>query len=482
MAKASSCLWRQRRNRPGRFNRTARAEADRPVPSLVWRGQGSDLILVHAQGAGDLPFRGLKKARPGQAASSLLGSNHALFQELVRCLGERKNGMIRVRRRASGGLEQEFLIVSTFIPPDLVQIAPFDLTEDRAIRRALRESERMYRYVYDNLSVGLSRHRASDHGFLLANQALAEMLGYASVGQLMADPEAPTTYLGPARLKRLTRSRASRQRWDRLEIETRRKDGERLALQLSLNLLLEEGCFETLAIDVTKEKEAREALERSEARLRGLSADLLSAQERERKQIARELHDGISQSLAAIRFGVEAAAGRPPEGLSGESKGLLEAVLPMLQAATDEVRALYENLRPPVLDDRGLLAGVVWFLERYESIYTHVRVDQNITLEEDRIPDGLKIVLFRVLQEALNNAARHAEADRVTIGLKRVGKRIELTVADNGRGFAVEGRSSGRGMGLAAMRERTELSGGRLAIDSAPGRGTRVQAAWLVDS
>jgi len=455
----------------------------RRVPNLLWRSQEDDFILVLRQDTDGLPFSGLGKAEPGQKASMLLKHEPGLLEELKRSAREKKNRLSRVSRRAAAtGPEQEFLLISIFIPPDLVQIVPYDVTEAESMRRALRESEQMYRSVYENLRVGVSRNRIRDGGFLLANQAVAEMLGYDSVGQLMADPLSSGAYLGETRLKVLSRRRAHKGRLDNLEIETARKDGERLVLDLSLTFFPREGYVETVAIDVTEQRQAQEALRRSEGRLRRLSAELLSAQEKERKQMARELHDGIAQSLAAIRYGVEAAQSRMDGGRSEETRALLAALPPMIQSAADEVRTLYENLRPPVLDDLGLLASISWFLRKFRSIYTHLRIDRRISLKEDQIPEALKIVLFRILQEALNNAARHAGADRVAIGLKRTQRRLVLTVADNGRGFAVEeppaGRAAGRGMGLAAMRERAELSGGGLSLVSAPGQGTRIRAEW----
>jgi len=135
-----------------------------------------------------------------------------------------------------------------------------------------------------------------------------------------------------------------------------------------------------------------------------------------------------------------------------------------------------------MLDDLGLLATLSWFCRRYQAIYTGIKVELEQALEERDIPDSLKIVIFRVTQEGMNNVAKHAKADLVHLSLRKMDGGIELVLEDNGQGFDLKkvlgSESTKRGFGLTSMKERTELSGGAFAIESAEGKGTTVRASW----
>jgi signal transduction histidine kinase len=139
------------------------------------------------------------------------------------------------------------------------------------------------------------------------------------------------------------------------------------------------------------------------------------------------------------------------------------------------------NLRPSILDDFGILTTIGWFCRQYESTYSEIRVKQEINIGEDEISDSLKTIIFRILQEAMNNIAKHSKANGVVIALRKADQAIELIVRDNGRGFKREEvlsrKRSSRGLGLDSMRERTELTGGRFAIESGDS-GTVIEASW----
>jgi signal transduction histidine kinase len=135
-----------------------------------------------------------------------------------------------------------------------------------------------------------------------------------------------------------------------------------------------------------------------------------------------------------------------------------------------------------MLDDLGLRATLSWFCRGFQKIYSEIQVDQEIDVEEGDIPSPLKIVAFRVIQEAMNNVAKHSQASHVRLRLRKLEGRMELIIQDSGRGFKVgKGPSqdpAARGLGLLSMRERTELSGGSFAIESAEGKGTIIRASW----
>jgi PAS domain S-box-containing protein len=218
-------------------------------------------------------------------------------------------------------------------------------------------------------------------------------------------------------------------------------------------------------------------LRESENRLHHLSSQLLVAQENERRRIARELHDSIGQSLAATKFILEKklsqlSKGSPPPGVT------LEDVIPMIQNAIEESRRISMDLWPSVLDDLGILSAISWFCRQFGMVYSSISIEKQLDIREDEVPTPLKVVIYRVLQETLNNIAKHSQADRVYISLWKQDGKIELTIEDNGIGFDPE--TSRKGLGLVSMKERVEFSGGMLAIESDLGSGTTIRATWTI--
>ncbi|MEW5816938.1 MAG: response regulator [Spirochaetota bacterium] len=229
---------------------------------------------------------------------------------------------------------------------------------------------------------------------------------------------------------------------------------------------------------------AEESLHLAENELRILSAKLLNAQEGERKRVARELHDSIGQSLTAVKMGLEQIISQVEKKIDQAEKEALKAVTLKIQAINEEVRKISLNLRPMILDDLGILSTIKWLCREYQSLYPRIRVEREISINEREVPEEIKIVIFRILQEALNNTARHSKACRVLIRLTRDGLQLELMIQDDGQGFDIQHvyshGTSAPGFGLANMRERVELSGGKFGIVSHPGAGTTIRAAWDV--
>jgi PAS domain S-box-containing protein len=231
-------------------------------------------------------------------------------------------------------------------------------------------------------------------------------------------------------------------------------------------------------IDLTKQKVIEDALRCSQCDLQILSEKLITTQEAERKQIAAELHDSIGQSISAVKFGVENALRECGEELPASSRKYLTGAVDKLRATIEEVRKISMDLRPSMLDDLGLIATIGWFCREFRTLFPEVVVDVCTDVEESELPGSLKLTVFRILQEALNNIGKHAKASRVSIALARKGDSLTLEIEDDGLGFAVEAASSGRGFGLGSMRERAKLSRGTLDIESSPGAGTIVRATW----
>ncbi len=143
------------------------------------------------------------------------------------------------------------------------------------------------------------------------------------------------------------------------------------------------------------------------------------------------------------------------------------------------------DLRPSMIDDLGLLPTLSWFVNRFGEVYSQIRTQLNMPVEEQEIPSALKIVIYRITQEAMNNIAKHSRADLVRVSLLKRDAEMEVTIHDNGHGFSLEKvnsqESTRTGLGLSSMKERTELSGGSFEIESNEGHGTTVRASWPLE-
>jgi len=269
-----------------------------------------------------------------------------------------------------------------------------------------------------------------------------------------------------------------------LETELVGKGTQRISVSLSGSLISDSVGIVCVAQDNTERRRAEEMLRKSAKELRLLSSKILEAQENERKRVARELHDGIGQALTGIKFALENGVRRLKETEAAPHFKVLDDIVPLIQATVDETRRIAMGLRPSTLDDIGISETIYWFCQQFESIYKNIRILKLIEVEEDQIPETLKTVIFRVLQESLNNVAKHSGADRVQLSLQQQDKTVTLIVEDDGSGFDSEKplpqNATGQGFGLASMRERIELSGGIFTLQSAPGQATRISAVWSI--
>ena len=233
-------------------------------------------------------------------------------------------------------------------------------------------------------------------------------------------------------------------------------------------------------------QEAHDELERRveerTAELQRLSSQVLDVQESERKKIAMELHDRVGQFLAATSFAVNDALSGMRQGATEDSVKALETLIPLIQQADEDVRKIYTDLRPSLLDDLGIIATASWFCRECQKLYSGLRIETAFDIEEEKVPDALKTVIFRILQEAVNNVAKHSKADLVRVSLKPTSSHMELVIEDNGQGFDIEHLRSmhkaGSGVGVRIMKERTRLSGGTFSLDSIKLQGTTVRASW----
>lgn len=214
-------------------------------------------------------------------------------------------------------------------------------------------------------------------------------------------------------------------------------------------------------------------LQSGEQQFRQLARSVWRVQEDERRRLARELHDGIGQHLTALRHRLDGllANGAAP------NESLLQAVQ-LCDLAIGETRALSRLLRPQILDDLGLEPALRW-LARQTAESSGCNVEVAISGLPDPLDGDLSTLIFRVAQEALTNAAKHAQAPNIVIRVSRRGPQLQLLIVDDGCGCEVDAAwamsSSGQSTGLASMRERVRLFGGQLSLVSRPGEGLQLR-------
>jgi signal transduction histidine kinase len=210
----------------------------------------------------------------------------------------------------------------------------------------------------------------------------------------------------------------------------------------------------------------------SDEALQLLTKRLLHAQEEERRIIARELHDGLNQTLAMLGVEVSIVLNQlPPSARSARRQ--LHKIRVRLEDLSDEVRQISHRLHPAVLEHLGLVSALRSYCSEFGDCQ-HVHVLFVREGSADQIPFHVAVCLYRIVQEALRNAAKHANANEVVVSLILSDGEMKLSIADDGDGFDVT-RVRQRGLGLISMEERARMAGGRLSIESQLGAGTRVE-------
>ncbi len=261
-------------------------------------------------------------------------------------------------------------------------------------------------------------------------------------------------------------------RMSRSEFTMLRRDGRRFPAELSAAVLTDAGGKPAGLVVVGGDATARK---RAEEDLRQLSRRIIEAQEAERLRVARELHDGVNQTLASAKMRLckvkeMLADSHPADSL------LLERCQELLLQALEENRYIAHNLHPTILDDLGLAEACRSFCEEVES-RAGIRVECRIAGLERRLESNVELNLFRIIQEALGNVVKHARARSATLDMAIRDGHLVLRVEDDGQGFKPERgsaarRKDGSGIGLANMRERAALLGGTCEVRSTPGQGT----------
>jgi two-component system sensor histidine kinase/response regulator len=267
-----------------------------------------------------------------------------------------------------------------------------------------------------------------------------------------------------------------------------RRDGSRLHVSIvQVPISLPGGQIAKYAIyrDITERKRAEERLDTTTQQLRALSASLQAAKEEEATRIAREIHDELGGALTALRWDLEEVGDVISEPLDSSQVAALrtkvEAMTKLTETTLDTIRKVASELRPAALE-LGLVEGIEWQILQFES-RTGIEVRLESSVEKVDLDDGQAIAVFRILQEALTNIQRHAQATKATITVNQVSGQFLLMIQDNGTGFTKGQEIDRQSLGFLGMRERVHLVGGEINIESAAGEGTKITVQVpLVDS
>jgi PAS domain S-box-containing protein len=217
-------------------------------------------------------------------------------------------------------------------------------------------------------------------------------------------------------------------------------------------------------------------------KLANLSSELLVAQEKERKRISYNLHVNVWQELEIIKTQLDNLFSRESEADWAALHRKAKQLTPVIRDTIARIRLMQGDLWPSVLDDIGIVATLEWYCREFGKNHPGLGIEKNVGLGEEEIPASAKIVIYRVMQEALSNVAKHSQAIHVSLSLVKSDHRLEFFIKDDGVGFDPEEvmikRIPWGGLGLLSLKERTELSGGLFRVESAKGKGTTIRASW----
>ncbi len=343
------------------------------------------------------------------------------------------------------------------------------------------DTEGCYRAVFEQAAVGIARV-APDGRFIEVNDRFCEITGYDREELLQVDFQGIThpddLAVDLANVNRLLAGEITSYAMEKRYV---RPGGQIVWVTLCVGLVRDRNerptNFVSVVQDITDTRRAAQTLTEYSQRLAHLSRRLLSVQEEERRALARELHDHIGQQLAALKLNLERLRHSHPE-LAEEVR--LTDSLEIIDDAMQQTGDTSLDLRPSILDDLGLSPAVRWYARRQEK-RSGLRIAVRAEVER-RLPDHIETAAFRIIQEAVNNAIRHARgATCVSVEIAIDRDCLSLSISDDGCGFNPDALAKwddgeAGGMGLLSMRERAELLGGEFLLRAAPGAGASIEA------
>ncbi len=364
--------------------------------------------------------------------------------------------------------------------PEGILIFSEDITSRKQIEDMLRESEATIRTLLDTASQAILA--VDVHGtIVLANRMVGEMFGYAPNELLGQKHEilVPDNLMERHLLHRESfhANPVPRVMGADLNLMGLRKDGSVFPIEVTVSgVNTKQGLIAVRFVsDITARKQAETALRESEQSLRALAGSLISAQEEERRNLARELHDDVTQQLAFLAIELGRLASELPASLE-EARSRIQTLQHQTLRASADVRRLSHGLHPSVITDFGLSIALEEFCDEFERVQgVHVKFDGPV--DDSQLDAAGATCLYRIAQESMRNAAIHGHAVEIGVILNVAEGFIQLRVADNGRGFSLGSARGKTGLGFISMMERIRLVNGTLVLSSQPGQGTVITAS-----
>jgi two-component system sensor histidine kinase UhpB len=352
-----------------------------------------------------------------------------------------------------------------------------DITEHRTTVEKLKASEAEFRSLFENSLLGISQ-TLPDGTLLRANQAYARMYGYENPAMMLAEvTNVGMVYANMEDRKEILQILHTNRFIESKEVEVVRRDGSKLFVLVSAFEVRDvEGkvqYYQATHIDLTSQKKADKKLRMSQKKLQKLAQHLEDVREKERSQIALNLHDDFGQKLTALnldiawlksRIGVQSVPVR--KKLKEMSQLIFESI--------ESIRELSSILRPAILYDLGLIPAFEWQLKKFEK-QSGIRSHFSYHPENIEIDNNISLILYRILQEALTNIIRHSEASEVIVYLQLIKNKITVLIKDNGKGIDKDMISSMSSMGIAGVKERVKSVSGSVIIKGEKGSGTIIK-------
>ncbi len=454
-----------------------------PVPTYVWQyvDEKDDFVLVDFNDAALETTEGKIDEMMGVPATTFFNGDQVILGTLKESLDKR--GVCKLETpytMRTTGQERYLQVISAYVPPDQVLVHTFDMTERMEAEAALRESEARYRAVVSAQTELICRWQP-DATYTFVNDAYCQFFGkpaeywighHRAADIYEADQVHYQDHLENVKELTLNNPNAT------LEIRNRLPNGEIRWLQWQDHALFNEAGeiveYQSVGRDITELKNIQETLQKANQQLQHLTRRMINAQETERQNLARDLHDEVLGQLGAMII-----------HLDDDTPN--ETVRENYQLLIDLIRDTVQRLRPPMLNF-GLHTGLTELVDELtDRVEPETEILLNVPPSDVRFDPEIEMHLFRVIQQACENAVRHSQASEIHIYGEITASVVDLTIRDNGIGFKIEDELDVPGLltkkhyGLAGMKERAALIGANIFIGAELGAGTKISLYWRPD-